>query len=97
MVGNPQNNLDQPEGGASGAFFACSRCGLPTRWNMEESHVESANIAIFMAAIIAITLACALVLCIYGYMDHTQTDLSVRVGNHDLRCLHQQCSETQAW
>jgi ribulose-5-phosphate 4-epimerase/fuculose-1-phosphate aldolase len=64
---------------------------------MKESHVESANFAIFLAAIIAITLACGLVLAIYGYMDHTQNNLSVRVGNHDLKCLHQQCSETEAW
>ncbi len=64
---------------------------------MEESGFESANISIFLAAMIAITLACAVVLCIYGYMDHTQTNLSVRVGNHDLRCLHQQCTETEAW
>lgn len=56
-----------------------------------ESRVESFNTALILAGTLAITLAAGIVLGIYGYMDHTQSVISLKVGSHDSRCLHQQC------
>jgi hypothetical protein len=56
-----------------------------------ESRIESFNTALILAGTLAITLASSTVLLIYGYMDHTQSVISLRLGNHDSRCIHQEC------
>lgn len=56
-----------------------------------QSHVEDFNTALFLAVILAFTLAAGFVLCIYGYMDHSDSIVSLRVAGHDSFCMHQQC------
>jgi hypothetical protein len=56
-----------------------------------ESRVNDFNTALFLAVILAFTLAASFVLCVYGYMVHTNSVVSLRVGGHDSFCLHQQC------
>lgn len=40
---------------------------------------------------IAMTLAAAFVMIVYGYMDHTQSQIDLRVAGHSSMCLHEQC------
>lgn len=56
-----------------------------------QNHVQDFNTALLIAVILAFTMAAGLVLCIYGYMDETDSVISLRIGGHDSFCLHQQC------
>jgi hypothetical protein len=60
-----------------------------------ESRVENVNTWLVLAAILALTMAVGVVTLIYAYMDHTNSIISLRVGQHDMRCLHEQCWLTE--
>jgi len=60
-----------------------------------ESRVENVNTWLVLAAILAFMLALGFVAIVYGYMDHTNAIVSLRVGSHDSRCLHEQCWVTE--
>jgi len=60
-----------------------------------ESRVENVNTWLVLAAVVALTLALGFVAAIYAYMDHTNSIVSLRVGQHDSRCLHEQCWLTE--
>ncbi|HEU5415993.1 MAG TPA: hypothetical protein VFW31_19670, partial [Candidatus Angelobacter sp.] len=65
--------------------------GFHFRSSFMQSHVEDFNTALFLAIILAFTLAAGFVLCVYGYIDHINSTVSLRVGGHDSFCMHQQC------
>ncbi|MGE5325093.1 MAG: hypothetical protein ACM3SW_19655 [Actinomycetota bacterium] len=61
---------------------------------MEPKHTDNTinlNAILSIAASLAMLLAATIALSIYGYMDHTQTEVSLEVGGHDSLCIHQQC------
>lgn len=60
-----------------------------------ESRIENVNTWLVLAAVLAFTLALGFVAAVYGYMDHTNTTISLTVGQHDSRCLHEQCWLTE--
>jgi len=65
---------------------------------MEGDHSKNTinfNTVFVIAGSIAMLLAFTIALSIYGYMDHTQTLVSLQVGGHDSRCIHQQCLATR--
>lgn len=60
-----------------------------------ESRIENVNTWLALAVVIAFTLALGFVAAVYGYMDHTNTTVSLTVGHHDSRCMHEQCWITE--
>lgn len=58
--------------------------------------IETANAAIVVAALLSFVLASTFIFCVYGYMDHINTVVSLKVGQHDTRCLHQSCTLSEA-
>lgn len=61
---------------------------------MEPSHSDNTinfNTVFVVAGGIAMTLAAAFVMSVYGYMDHTQSQIDLRVAGHSSMCLHERC------
>lgn len=54
--------------------------------------IESLNVVVLLAGTVAITLAIIVVLFIYSYMDHTNSVVSLALGSHTSKCIHQACT-----
>lgn len=48
-------------------------------------------VVLVLASTLAMSLALAFVLAIYGYMDHMYGNISLRAGNADLKCMDSPC------
>jgi hypothetical protein len=51
---------------------------------------------LFLCAALAVLFAMTFVLAVYGYMDHTNNVVSLKMGQHDSRCIHQVCDLSEA-
>lgn len=63
---------------------------------MKTEGEEHVFVYLILSAMVSLLFTVALVLLMYGYMDHTNNVVALRVGEHNSRCIHQVCDLTQA-
>lgn len=55
------------------------------------SNMINFNAVLIVVGNLALIMAAAFVMSVYGYMDHTQSQIDLRVAGHSSMCLHEQC------
>jgi hypothetical protein len=64
--------------------------------SLEDNSSQNVFVYFVLSAILAMLFAASFVAAIYGYMDHTNNVVSLRMGTHDSRCIHQVCDLSEA-